>query len=181
MNLIPIKPEFLQVLHQFHDKNIAIGELTQAYLESPNCLHTKQKAARQFVYRNILRMIKAELIAKHVEGDNWPRYRLMESFNTHYPKEEAHAVHNSANTTTPSSSETTQAPKPDSLLRKRLSQYRSDMLCAIGEAEEYEALCKEVPALRDDAQPLYNAARERSEILLGKIKAVESLLIQQPS
>lgn len=50
------------------------------------------------------------------------------------------------------------------------------MLCALGEAEEYESLCKELPELSEEAQSLYSEARERSALLLGKIKALESLL-----
>lgn len=50
------------------------------------------------------------------------------------------------------------------------------MLCALGEAEEYEFLCKELPELSEEAQSLYAEARERSALLLGKIKTLESLL-----
>mgnify|MGYP000421597993 CR=1 FL=1 len=50
------------------------------------------------------------------------------------------------------------------------------MLCAVGEAEEYHALCSAHPGLKTQAQELYNRARERSAILLGKVKALETLL-----
>ena len=53
------------------------------------------------------------------------------------------------------------------------------MLCAMGEAEEYSALCHEHPDLQEQAQTLYNQARDRSALLLGKVKALENLISQQ--
>lgn len=42
-------------------------------------------------------------------------------------------------------------------------------------------LCKELPELSEEAQALYSEARERSALLLGKIKALESLLSSRGS
>lgn len=79
--------------------------------------------------------------------------------------------------TTPVASAPSASPgKPFAALREWLGKHRSDMLCALGEAEEYESLCKELPEVNEEARSLYSEARERSALLPGKIKAIESLL-----
>ena len=176
MNGIHVKPELVQVLSALKGDNFTVAELTQAYLNHPNSKHQSAKAARQFVYRNMVRMIKLDLMERLPESEGWPRYRLSDKFTTNAPA-----------TTEPPQSLPAPAKQPaktvasSSILKERLSKHRSDMLCAMGEAEEYNALCTEFPELSEAAQTLYNDARERSAILLGKIKALESLLSKQPT
>ena len=117
------------------------------------------------------------------DDGGWPKYQLTQKFGSQSPSLKK-----------PSSARSTLLPKaappvkakvkpkeippkkPVAALRERLSKHRSDMLCALGEAEEYESLCKELPEFSEEAQSLYAEARERSALLLGKIKALESLL-----
>jgi hypothetical protein len=181
MSDIHIKPELLRVLKELKLKQFTVAELTEAYLSAPHSPHESKKAARQFVYRNIVRMIKSGLMEKQVYGDSWPRYSITPAFqeNEGLLREEPIVP-----TILPPAS-TPPAPANMSLpvqtLKERLSKHRSDMLCAMGEVEEYNALCEELPELRMKTQSLYNQARERSAMLLGKIKALESLLDQMVS
>lgn len=177
MNDIRVKPELLQVLSALEANDFTVAELTQAYLEHPKAKHQSKKAARQFVYRTMVRMMKVGLMERLPDSEGWPRYRMVENFR------EAGASQGKGTaippTIKPLSDQPPKAATSANLLKDRLSKHRSDMLCAMGEAEEYNALCTELPALRGQAQALYNEARERSAILLGKIKALECLLTQQ--
>ncbi len=173
-----MKPELLHAFNEIQGESFTVAELTTHYLEHPESLHKGKKPARQFIYRNMVRMMKAGLMEKLPDDGGWPRYRLTQKFRSHRPG----ATKKEASTSIPSEPVPSVKPppappgKPVAALRERLSKHRSDMLCALGEAEEYESLCKELPELSEEAQSLYSEARERSALLLGKIKALESLL-----
>jgi hypothetical protein len=178
MSMIQMKPELLHALNEIHGESFTVAELTTHYLEHPESLHKGKKPARQFIYRNMVRMMKSGLMEKLPDDGGWPKYRLTQKFRSPQP-----GTRSKESSLTPSSQtiavvKTQSAPpaKPVAVLRERLSKHRSDMLCALGEAEEYESLCKELPEFSEEAQSLYSEARERSALLLGKIKALESLL-----
>lgn len=175
-----MKPELLHALNEIQGESFTVAELTTHYLEHPESLHKGKKAARQFIYRNMIRMVQAGLMEKLPDDGGWPKYQLTQLFKTHYSKK----PNNVSSTVTklypnadrPNDLKQKALKKPGIALRDRLSKHRSDMLCALGEAEEYESLCRELPELSEQAQSLYTEARERSALLLGKIKALESLL-----
>lgn len=180
MKTIEIKPELLAVLRSFNQKQFTVDQLTTAYLKSKACKHSNKKSARQFVYRNMVRMMKAELMSRKTKEGGWPTYSLAKHFSQPTDNKKAtpkvsinnkqsqHVEH-----AIPEKRYVSTAVRD---LPERLSQHRSDMLCAVGEAEEYHALCSAHPGLKTQAQELYNRARERSAILLGKVKALETLL-----
>lgn len=68
---------------------------------------------------------------------------------------------------------------PLASLRERLKLHQAEVLTAMGEMEEYESICQEIPDLREMAQPRYNESRERCSRLLGRVKALESLLVTE--
>ncbi len=175
MKTIQIKPELLHSLNDIQGKPFTVAELTNSYLNRPECLHRGKKPARQFVYRNMQRMIKSGLMEKLPDDGGWPKYLLTKKFQVTKSGQSAKRQ-TSPPKNSPSNQERSPSDSPEKTLKERLSKHRSDMLCAIGEAEEYETLCKEVPELCDEVQTYYNDARERSSLLLGKIKALESLL-----
>lgn len=177
MSSIQIKAELLHTITCLQGRSFTVAELTKQYQSSPGSLHKGKKSARQFVYRNMLRMIKARLMERLPDDGGWPRYQLTKKFQFN---KQANSTPAPLPNPLPKPIEAdAPAEKPAKALRERLSKHRSDMLCALGEAEEYQALCKEVPELSSEAQALYNDARERSSILLGKIKALENLLPHQ--
>ena len=61
-------------------------------------------------------------------------------------------------------------------LTERLHQQKLMLLTAMGEAEEYDAIYKELPAIGAQIQELYNESRDRCSKLLGKVKAIENLI-----
>lgn len=173
-----MKPELLHALNEFQGDSFTVAELTTHYLEHPESLHKGKKPARQFIYRNMVRMMKTGLMEKLPDDGGWPKYQLTQKFRSNQPRTTNREASPSTSPQKAAANKTPSPPskKPVAALRERLSKHRSDMLCALGEAEEYESLCKELPEFNEEAQSLYSEARERSALLLGKIKALESLL-----
>ncbi len=178
---LKVKTGLLTVLPQLKGRDFTVDDLTETYRNDPACLHRSKKAARQFVYRNMLRMIESGDLTRVVVDSGWPQYRLTSQFFSR----PAHP-----NTTLPTTPMTkadvlaapvTPAAKPDPRqnLQERLSRYKLEMLSAIGETEEYDAICKEIPELCDQVQVLYNASRDKCSKLLGRVKALEGLLARE--
>jgi len=181
MSTIQIKPELLHALCEIQRNPFTVAVLTTYYLDRPESPHQSKKPARQFVYRNIVRMIKAELMEKLPDDGGWPKYQLTQKFRSEYPNLNKPVripspLRSKAVPAKKAKAKKVTSKKPVAALQERLSKHRSDMLCALGEAEEYESLCKELPEFSEEAQSFYAEARERSALLLGKIKALESLL-----
>jgi hypothetical protein len=64
-------------------------------------------------------------------------------------------------------------------LSAKLNYYKSELLLSLGESEAYKEIYLELPDLAEEIQPKYNSARENSTKLLGKIKAIETIIEQR--
>ncbi len=64
------------------------------------------------------------------------------------------------------------ADTPLMVLEQEKKQYEGELAITLGEIEEYQSLLTRFPHSRQKMQPLFNAARERSAKLLGKINAL---------
>ena len=58
----------------------------------------------------------------------------------------------------------------------KLKYYKTELLLNIGETDAYKELYSELPELVDEIQPQYNLARDNNTKILGKIRALESLI-----
>jgi hypothetical protein len=67
--------------------------------------------------------------------------------------------------------------KKQKYLIKMLTGYKAELLLNIGKIEAYNELSLELPKLVTEIQPKYNNTRDNNTKLLGKIKAIEDLLI----
>lgn len=178
---LKVKTGLLIVLPQMKGRDFTVDDLTEAYRNDPGCLHQSKKAARQFVYRTMLRLIDSGDLTRVVVDGGWPQYRLTPQF---FGRSQcSSAISPSAplaNTEAPVIPEVKVAlPDPRQSLQERLNHHKLEMLTAMGETEEYDAICKEIPELRNKVQVLYNASRDRCSKLLGKVKALESLLARE--
>lgn len=164
-----ISSNLFAVLRQFEGTTFTVAQLTDAYMTAPDSMHESKKAARQFVYRNMLRLIETGALERVSSGRHRPVYRTTEALHTtqetdSLPKEAASV--NIRPTDTPSRDK----------LRERLNSHKVEMLTAMGEAEELDAICNEWPNMRTEVQERYNQAKDRCSKLLGRVKALEDLL-----
>ena len=175
MKEIPFKSELLNVLKDINKISFTVDELTQAYLNHASSRHSVKKAARQFVYRNMQRLMKSGHMERLNADGRWPRYALTPLFLSSVkstPSESALEKESRL------SELRSQFKDPIDGLKERLKVHQAEVLTAMGEMEEYEAICEEMPDLREVAQPRYNESRERCSRLLGRVKALESLLAE---
>ena len=174
MKSLTVKSGLVSALSTLAHREFTVHDLTEAYLNNPACLHSSKKAARQFVYRNMLRLINNGELTRVVVESGWPLYRLTTRFRA---LGEVPAIA-AAPPATPEKA-TVEKDNPRQSLQERLNRHKLEMLSAMGETEEYDAICSEMPELRNDVQPLYNQSRDKCSKLLGRVKALESLLARE--
>lgn len=174
MKSLTVKSGLLSALSLLVNREFTVHDLTKAYLNDPACLHSSKKAARQFVYRNMLRLIDNGELTRVVVDSGWPLYRLTLKFQA---QADAPVVTPAPLAASVKALITNDTPRQS--LQERLNRHKLEMLSAMGETEEYDAICSEIPELRDDVQPLYNQSRDKCSKLLGRVKALESLLARE--
>lgn len=69
-------------------------------------------------------------------------------------------------------------PQPElkAQLIEKLNYYKAELLTSIGESEEYQRLLSDYPEYKPQLFPKYLSAREASTKMLGRVKAIESVL-----
>lgn len=162
-----LKHEVLSAFQELTESTFTVGQAVSVYMASPSCSHSDLKPARQFVYRNMKRLIQTGELEKVGTDGGWQKYRFTERFKVRQ-----------ITVISPISSQqvTLQASKIGESLTERLNHQKLELLAAMGEAEEYDAIYKEIPEMREEIQSLYNDSRDRCSKLLGKVKALENLI-----
>ncbi len=163
------KKEVIDTFRLLAGKTFTIGDALNVYLSTPTKIHSESKSARQFVHRNILRFISSgDIVQVKAEGRAY-KYKITEQLSARI-----------AETSAPDFPEKDDIPIPNNALGKnlteRLHQQKLMLLTAMGEAEEYDAIYKELPEIGAQIQELYNESRDRCSKLLGKVKAIENLI-----
>ena len=161
-------PALHQALTKHLHKSFSVAELTVNYMNEAGCPHQSIKAARQYVYRNMQRMIADGLMRRISSGKRWPAYQVVTEV---IPQTSV-----SKSIVSPPSRSLGQGSYQK--LQERLRHYQEEMLTALGEAEEYSTISAELPDIRDEAQRRCNKVRDECSRLLGRVKAIESLLAQ---
>ncbi|EIW9594134.1 hypothetical protein E5D08_28360 [Klebsiella pneumoniae] len=62
-------------------------------------------------------------------------------------------------------------------LENQLKEYQVSLLISIGECDEYKSILKSLPELQPKLDNIYMASRERCSTLLGKISAINNVLL----
>lgn len=170
-----INQELLGLLTSGRLSDFTVSELKSAYMMLPSCEHHTEKAAWQFVYRTVLHMEKTGLLRRLTaqEGDK-TRYQLIGRRGAPVSTPAAHQLP-SGDSIESANEETIRC------LKEKLHRYKVEMLSAIGETEEYDSICVELPHMQSTVQTLYNEARDRCSKTLGRVRALESILSNHPN
>ena len=156
-----IEPTLLRVLHSRDGLPFTHKELVHAYRALEEEHGRSARASLQFINRNLARLTKAgwlEVIkatAKQPELYRWEPAEQVES-----PPAAVEAL---------------------TVLRQKLQHHRVELLSTLGETEAYDEICADLPQLQPSVQRQYDAARDRSLKLLGRIRALETLIATQSS
>ena len=138
-------------------------------MTTPSRCHSDVKLARQYIRRNMLKLITSGDLKVITSAGRTHRYQLSDQFGLRM------AALNDISLNTKSESPV-QHNKVEKSLSERLHHQKLMLLTAMGEAEEYDAIYKEMPNIRMQIQELYNESRDRCSRLLGKVKAIENLI-----
>lgn len=163
------KKEVIDTFQLLAGKTFTVGQALEVYLSTPSKIHSDPKAARQFVHRNILRFLSRGEIAQINAEGRAHKYKMSDQFS-------ARIANSNTSTTSTKSESPVQKNTLGINLTDRLNQQKLMLLTAIGEAEEYDAIYKELPEFGAQIQELYNESRDRCSKLLGKVKAIENLI-----
>ena len=164
------KNEVYEIFQNLKCEEFTIGQVLDVYMAAPFREHTDLKIARQYIHRSILKLVSTGELIKISTGGRRHKYRATNQFNSR-------------------DVEAKSAPKDSragDLIRKvaikeslteRLHHQKLQLLTALGEAEEYDAIYKDMPEMQEQIQTLYNESRDKYSKLLGKVKAIESLIL----
>lgn len=174
MNKLKIKPELLELLMSRGFDVFTCPTLTEAYFALPTCASPSKHAARKVVARAINRLKSEGLVESCSGGKRAQQYQLTESFfrvtENLMPKSDQPLP------TAPSERELIAS------LKTRLHDYKVELMEAIGEIEEYEAMSECTPEKLPQIQILYSRARDHFSKTQGRVKAIQAMLSQlQPS
>jgi DNA-binding MarR family transcriptional regulator len=175
MKKIELDSDLLSILLTESFNSFTVLELRSAYLAIINNPQLGPVEARKFVYRHILRLEKKGLLErKHSEK----RDRTFYKKTKHFSREQFEISESSLRSSKHHVKGQEIAGIKKDLLNK-LNQYKLELLTSIGETDEYKSLCSQFPDLTENLQKRYNHARDNSSKILGRIKALESLMNQQ--
>tara|TARA_R110001592_G_scaffold7032_3_gene39515 strand:+ start:54731 stop:55276 length:546 start_codon:yes stop_codon:yes gene_type:complete len=171
---IKLDSDLLSILLTENFNNFTVLELRSAYLAIVSNPKLGKVEARKYVYRHILRLENKGLLErKYSEKRDRTFYSKTKQFSPDcFQVSEEHLETSKP----PLKKEESLGVKKD--LISKINKYRLELLTSIGETEEYKALCSEFPQMADNLQERYNNARDNGSKVLGRIKALESLISQ---
>lgn len=169
--VINMNSYLVEILQNKYFNHFTISQLNDSYLSMAG----EQCAikTRKFVYREVIRLLRHNLLSKNGElYSHSSSYEKTDLFN--------HIEFVSKplkNITDESINKNIITSELDNTLHK----YKVDMMSAIGETEEYVRLFSSFPEMKNLLNKDYEKARDNSSKLLGKIKAVNTILSLQNS
>ena len=171
--VIRMNEHLVRILEDRSFNPFTISDLNDAYLRVSGA--TCSFKARKFVYKEVLRLLKHNLVNKI--GDKY-------SHNAMYLKTGLFSnVKFISKLSKESSKPTRTLPKLTNSFSVSINteldiliKYKIEVMSAIGEAEEYKRLLKAYPEMKAVLTNDYHNAEDKKFKLLGQIKAINTLL-----
>jgi len=153
--------------------NFTVSEMRSAYMEVTG--EIDPVLSRKMVYRQILRLQKLGMLEK-IDSENVKEHRYNKTNVFYQTGLTTEKLKNKQTSLMP-----VKSPEKitSSLLDERLKQCEVDLIASISESEEYMALYKSMPELKEHLESNYLQSREHSSKLLGQIKAIKSVISYQ--
>lgn len=148
----------------------SVVEIRTAYIALQNNEELNPATVRQFVYKELLKLVKKGWLTKNTtKTKGLARYSKTELFDSNRLKTLEHL---------PDYSITNKIQPIDykENLRNRLNNYNSELLEGLGALKEYVALKDLYPELYDSLKHRYVAVQENNHILTGKISVLKELI-----
>lgn len=176
MSSFKINKRFFDILSMPNIDHFSTVEIRTAYIALNRDPSLDSSAIRRNIYTEILRFVKRGWLKKLIsEKKGITRFVKTDLFNAEFLDIQSKSIVVDKNEV----AKTTKVIALTDNLLSRLNNYKSSLLEGLGEAEEYKNLRTEYPNMHESLLEKYNAVRERNTRLLGKIKAIESLIKAQ--
>jgi hypothetical protein len=172
---INLDGDLLSILLTESFDNFTVLELRSAYIAKVNDAELGIVEARKYVYRHILRLEKKGLLKrKYSEKRDRTFYAKTKDFSSGRFEIRTEVL---GTATAHVEGEKNLTLKKE--LTDKLNEYKAELLTSIGETDEYQCLCTQFPQLKSQLQDRYNKTRDNCSKILGRIKALESLIQNQ--
>lgn len=173
MKNITINPKLVPALNSCSHKAFTVLEFRDSYLKLNEDQKSQDKVAvRKFLYSHMLQLVKRGVLEKQItDGKAKPLYRITDNGKATLLKIGDIKDEGTVNAI--------RAYDGAHGLHQKLHNYKLEMLSGIGETEEYDAICKELPHMKSQIQELYDDARDRCTKTLGRVKALEAVIAKQ--
>ncbi|MDX2367981.1 MAG: response regulator [Colwellia sp.] len=171
---IRMNVSLVEILERNSFDRFTISQLKDAYLivSGDEC----SVETRKFVYKQVLRLLNYKVLykegRKHSHDVTYTKTDLFSDVAFIGRKSKVNLILKPKSPKPKNISES--ALKPE--LENTLQQYKVDLMSAIGESEEYIRLLNSFPELKNVLSDNYHNARDKSSKLLGKIKAINTIL-----
>ncbi|MBU2919126.1 hypothetical protein KO505_14360 [Psychrosphaera sp. F3M07] len=167
-----LDPLVIQIIVATNFDNFTTSDVRASYMTLKNDPLLDPVDVRRKLYGELLKLVKKGwLNKKSSNGKGFTRFSKTKLFDTRALNE-----FSSEKTTIKSVIQDIQQTLID-----KLKYYKTELLLNIGETDAYKELYTELPELVDEIQPQYNIARDNNTKILGKIRAIESLMKQDGS
>lgn len=168
-----LDPLVAQIIIAVNFNHFTTSDVRSAYLALSNDPSLEPSNLRRKMYAELLKLVKKGWLKKLT-----PTKRGFTSFSkTKLFNVEKIKSNIDPELTTP----TRKMSDRDNQLLEKLNHYKAELLLNNGEFEVYKELYSDFPELIDEIQPKYFKAKDDNKIILGKIRAVESLISQSSS
>ncbi|MCU4676186.1 hypothetical protein N7931_11145 [Catenovulum sp. 2E275] len=172
--VILINPTLHKIFLSNLNSHLEMKQLREFFIEQTKIKITTDEL-NKLLYRQLDRLVKQKVIEKKKLGDGKRVvYRSFEGFTDMTFKFKIFAKENERKGQLLGSQTTSEASK--SKLERELKQYEIDFQSCIAESEEYKRLFSIVPDMKKVLEQHYLLACNQSNELLGKIKAVKTIL-----
>ena len=165
----------ISILSRSDFDDFTVLELRDACLKKLKSNGIGKVEARRFVYGNLLRLLKKGFL-KRIDAEDKRKTKYLKTVKFH----ESSLVNDEDSNSASKYGEQSNGDR--GLLKQlteKLQRYKLEMLSHVGESEEYKSLYSEFPQMKEMLQERYNNARDESSKLLGRVKALETLIEQQ--
>ncbi len=173
-NKVKMNTYIVDIISREYFNYFTISELKNDYMNISldNC----PIATRKYIYRQVLRLLKCgALIKKGKKNSHSATYQKTNLFNDIcFIKISPKPLLKLQSDFTQINSRTEY--RFNNELEITLQEYKIDMMLLIGESEEYTRLLKTYPEMKYSLKAEYLNARNNSSKLLGKIKAISTVL-----
>lgn len=163
-----LDPLVAQIIIAANFNNFTTSDVRSAYLALSSDPSLEPSNVRRKMYAELLKLVKKGWLKKlRPSKRGFTSFSKTKLFNAEKIK---------SNIAPELTTSTRKMSDRDDQLLGRLNHYKNELLFNKGEFEAYKEMYSDFPELIDEIQPKYIKAKDDNTRILGKIRAVESLI-----